>query len=331
MLKLAILDDYTRTAQKNANWSPLKEKVEITSFDRHLSEEEAKLALKPFDIICTMRERTLFPRTLFASLPNLKLVTTIAARLVGLDMAAATEHGVLVCHDDLPRSNPKIVSATPELAWGLMIATVRHIIQENQNIRQGGWQYTIGDFILRGRTLGVLGLGRVGKLIAKYGLAFDMNVIAWSPSLTAEAAVELGARRVEKDDLFKESDVLIICAALNDRSRGTVTARELGLMKPTAYLINPSRGPIVDEAALIAVLRDRRIAGAGLDVFDQEPMPKDHPFRTMDNVVATPHLGYNVNEAMHYWYTDTIETVQAFVNGSPIRIANPEALPKVTS
>lgn len=331
MLKVALLDDYTNTAQKNADFSPLRGKCELTSINRHLSEDEAKDILKPFDVLCSIRERMLFPRSLFAALPNLKLVTTIAPRLVGMDLAAATEHGVLVCHDYLQRTMPHIVTATPEFAWGLMISTVRHIPQEVAKFRAGGWQHTIGDFILRGKTLGILGLGKIGQNVARFGKAFEMNVIAWSQNLDVASAAAHGVRYVSKEDLFKQSDVLIICYVLSDRSRGIVGAEDIARMKRSAYLINPSRGPLIDEPALIEALRERRIAGAGLDVLCQEPPPKDHPFRTMDNVIVTPHLGYNVNEAMHFFYTDTVETVLAFANGTPIRMANPEVLNKTRS
>jgi len=218
-----------------------------------------------------------------------------------------------------------IFNATPELTWGLMIATVRHMDLESRRMRAGGWQGTVG-MILAGRTLGLLGLGRIGKRMAAYGRAFDMTVIAWSQNLTEEAATAVGARRVEKDDLFRLADILSIHVQLSDRTRGLVTARELALMKPGAYLINTSRGPIVVEADLIAALRAGRIAGAGIDVYDAEPPAADHPFRTLDNVTVTPHLGYVTRETLTAFYTDTLEAVVAFAEGVPIRIANPEAL-----
>jgi phosphoglycerate dehydrogenase-like enzyme len=205
-----------------------------------------------------------------------------------------------------------------------MIATVRHMGLEDRRMRTGGWQSTVG-MILAGRTLGLLGLGRIGKRMAAYAQAFDMPVIAWSQNLTEEAAAAAGARRVEKDDLFRLSEVLSIHVQLSDRTRGLVTARELALMKPEAYLINTSRGPIVVEADLIAALRSGQIAGAGIDVFDAEPPPADHPFRTMDNVTLTPHLGYVTQETLKAFYADTLEAVVAFAQGTPIRIANPEA------
>ncbi|HEX4098281.1 MAG TPA: NAD(P)-dependent oxidoreductase, partial [Caulobacteraceae bacterium] len=241
-------------------------------------------------------------------------------------MAAASDHGVMVAHSNFGAPAFRAVSnATPELAWGLMIATVRHLTLEDRRTRQGGWQSTTG-LILAGKTLGLLGLGRIGKRMAEYAKVFGMEVIAWSQNLTAEATAEVGVRRVEKDELFAQADVISIHLVLSDRSRGLVTAHELGLMKPTAYLINTSRGPIVQEAALIEALRAKTIAGAGIDVYDTEPPPADHPYRSMDNVTLSPHLGYVTRETLHAFYSDSIEAVEAFLDGAPIRIANPEAL-----
>src|ERR1700724_2975011 len=326
MLKIALLDDYARVALESADWSVLNGKAEITAFDRHLSDAEAAAVLSPFDVLCTIRERMSLSRSLFQRLPNLKLVTIIGMSLPNLDMAAATDHGGIVAHSNF--ANPiyaGIFNATPELTWGLMIAVVRHFDLANRQMRAGGWQSTVGT-ILAGRTLGLLGLGRIGKRMAAYGRAFDMPVIAWSQNLTDETAGAGGARRVEKDDLFRLADILSIHVQLSDRTRGLVTARELALMKSEAYLINTSRGPIVVEADLIAALRSRRIAGAGIDVFDIEPPPADHPFFTMDNVTVTPHLGYVTYETLRAFYTDTLEAVVAFSDGKPIRVANPDSL-----
>ena len=327
MLKIAILDDYARVALNCADWSILDGKGEITVFDRHLSEDEAAVALRPFDVLCTIRERMSMPRSLFARLPNLKLVTIIGMSLPNFDMAAATEHGVIVAHWNLG-GNPLyrgIMDATPELTWALMIATVRHLSFASRRMREGHWQSTIG-IGLGGRTLGLLGLGNIGRRMTDYARVFGMPVIAWSQNLTDEAAAAVGVRRVEKDDLFRCADVLSIHVRLSERTRHLVTARELALMKPGAYLINTSRGPIVVEADLIEALRTGRIAGAGLDVFDEEPPPVDHPLRTMDNVTLTPHLGYVTRETLTAFYADILEAVAAFVDGRPIRIANPEAL-----
>jgi phosphoglycerate dehydrogenase-like enzyme len=326
MLKIAILDDYAQVALQSTDWSALQGKAEITVFDRHLSEGEAASLLQPFDVLCTVRERMGLPRSLFQRLPQLKLVTIIGMSLPNLDMAAATDHGVIVAHSNF--ANPiyrGIFNATPELTWGLMIAVVRHFDLESRRMRAGEWQSTVGT-ILAGRTLGLLGLGRIGKRMAAYAHAFEMPVVAWSQNLTDEAAAAVGARRVEKDDLFRLADVLSIHVQLSDRTRGLVATRELALMKRTAYLVNTSRGPIVVEADLIAALRAGRIAGAGLDVFDVEPPPADHPFRTMDNVIVTPHLGYVTIETLTAFYTDTLEALVAFADGTPIRVANPDAL-----
>ncbi len=325
-MKVAILDDYARVALEVADWSAVQARAEVTVFDRHLSEDEAAEALGDFDVLVTVRERMALPASLIERLPKLKLITIIGMSLPNLDMAAATRRGVIVCHSNFGApAFRNVANATPELAWGLMIATVRHIASEDRRMREGGWQSTTG-MILAGKTLGLLGLGRIGKRMAEYARVFGMETIAWSQNLTTEAASEVGVRRVEKGELFAQADVVSIHLVLSDRSRGLVTARELGLMKPTAYLINTSRGPIVDEAALIEALSARRIAGAGIDVYWGEPPPADHPLRSMDNVTLTPHLGYVTRETLHAFYSDSIEAVAAFLGGSPIRIANPQAL-----
>lgn len=325
MSKVAILDDYAGVALQVADWSPVQNRAEVTVFARHLAEDEAADALRPFDVVCTLRERMAFPRTLIERLPDLKLITIVGRSLPNLDMAAATEHGILVAHSDFvhPRFR-SMRDATPELAWGLMIATVRNLADEHRNMRDGGWQSSAG-MTLSGKTLGLLGLGRVGRRMAEYATAFGMEVIAWSQNLTEQAAASVGARRVEKATLFESSDVVSIHLVLSERTRGLVGAAELALMKPHAYLINTSRGPIVDEAALMAALESRRIAGAGLDVYDTEPLPKDHRLRLLPNVTLTPHLGYVTREMLGAFYSDTVESVVAFLHGAPIRIANPEA------
>ncbi len=314
-----------------ADWSPVRRRSGLTVFDHHLSEEEAADLLRPFDVVCTLRERMAFPRTLIERLPNLKLITIVGRSLPNLDMGAATDHGVLVTHSDF--ASPRFRSvrdATPELAWGLMIATVRNLAEEHRRMRDGGWQTTTG-VTLSGKTLGLLGLGRVGKCMAGYAKAFGMQVIAWSQNLTEEAAAEVDARRVEKAALFTESDVVSVHLVLSERTRGLVGASELALMKPTAYLINTSRGPIVDEAALIAALETGRIAGAGLDVYDVEPLPSDHPLRRLANATLSPHLGYVTREMLSAFYADTVEAVVAWLDGKPVRVANPEALQRPDS
>ncbi|WP_342744154.1 D-2-hydroxyacid dehydrogenase family protein [Mycobacterium terramassiliense] len=320
--KVAILDDYAGLALDLADWSQVQNRCEITVFDRHLSEAEAVEALRPFDVICTMRERMALPRTLIERLPNLKLITIVGRSLPNLDMAAASERGVLVAHSDF--AHPRFTSvrdATPELAWGLMIATVRNLAEEHRSMRAGGWQRTTG-MALSGKTIGLLGLGRTGSRMAEYAKVFGMQVIAWSQNLTEQAAAAVGARRVEKEVLFSESDVVSIHLVLSERTRGLVGRPELALMKPHAYLINTSRGPIVDEAALIDALRTGRIAGAGLDVYDTEPPPPDHPLRALANVTLSPHLGYVTREMLGAFYEDTVEAVVAWLDGAPIRIAN---------
>jgi phosphoglycerate dehydrogenase-like enzyme len=326
MPRVAILDDYAGMALELADWSPVQSRSEISVFDRHLSETEAAEILRPFDVLCTVRERMALPRTLIERLPNLKLITIVGRSLPNLDMAAASESGVLVAHSDF--ANPRFAAvrdATPELAWGLMIATVRNLADEHRRMRDGGWQTSVG-VTLSGKTLGLLGLGRTGKRMAEYGGVFGMEVIAWSQNLTEETAAASGARRVEKAALFESSDVVSVHLVLSERTRGLVGEPELALMRPHAYLINTSRGPIVDEAALIAALQTGRIAGAGLDVFDVEPPAPDHPLRRLPNVTLSPHLGYVTRETLAAFYSDSIEAVVAWLNGTPIRIANPEAL-----
>jgi len=326
MPKVAILDDYACAALDVADWSPVQAKAEVTVFDRHLSEDEAVEALQPFDVLCTVRERMALPRTLIERLPNLKLITIIGMSLPNLDLDAATDHGVRVAHVNY--ANPAfrgISNATPELAWGLMIATVRNLAEEHRRMREGGWQSTTG-MILSGKTLGLVGLGRIGKRMAEYAKVFGMEIIAWSQNLTEQAAAEVGVRRVEKDELFARADVISVHLVLSDRTRGLIGERELGLMKPSAYLINTSRGPIVDEPALIESLKSKRIAGAGIDVYDAEPPAPDHPLRSLPNVTLSPHLGYVTRETLHAFYSDTIEAVAAWLDGAPVRIINREAL-----
>jgi phosphoglycerate dehydrogenase-like enzyme len=324
--RVAILDDYAGVVLDVADWSPVRERADVVVFDRHLSEEEAVEALQSFDVVCTLRERMAFPRTLIERLPNLKLITIVGRSLPNLDMAAASERRVLVAHSNL--ANPRlraVANGTPELAWGLMIATVRNLAEEHRRMREGGWQTTTG-LILSGKTLGLLGLGKIGKRMAEYAQVFGMEVIAWSQNLTAEAAAAVGARRVEKEDLFRQADVVSIHLVLSERTRGLVTGVELALMKPTAYLINTSRGPIVNEAALIAALSSGQIAGAGLDVYDTEPLPPGHALRLLPKVTLSPHIGYVTRELLGVVYSDTVEAVAAWLDGKPIRIANLEAL-----
>lgn len=256
----------------------------------------------------------------------MKLITIVGRSLPNLDLAAASERGVLVAHSDFAHPRFRSVrDAAPELAWGLLIATVRNLAEEHRRMRAGAWQTTMG-VTLSGKTLGLLGLGRVGKRMANYAKVFGMQVLAWSQNLTEEAAAAAGARRVEKSVLFAESDVVSIHLVLSERTRGLVAAPELAMMKPHTYLINTSRGPIVDEPALLDALQSGRIAGAGLDVFDTEPLPPEHPLRLLPNVTLSPHLGYVTREMLGVFYSDTVEAVVAWLDGTPTRIANPEAL-----
>jgi phosphoglycerate dehydrogenase-like enzyme len=327
MLNIALLDDYARIAMDSADWSPLAGKAELSVFDVYLSEDEAAVALADFDVICTIRERMPISASLLARLPKLKYITIIGWAGRSFDVPAATERGIIVSQttaDTFGDKRPP-ASATPELAWGIMIAAVRNFTIESQRMREGLWSCTAG-MALAGKTLGILGLGHIGQRMARYAKAFDMNVIAWSQNLTDERAAEHGAKRVTKDELFQQSDIVSIHTLLSDRTVGIVTARELGLMKPTAYLVNTARGPIVVEQDLIAALREKRIAGAALDVFDKEPMLPDHPFRKMDNVFLTPHLGYTTRETLSAFYGGTVVLLDAIAKGAPINIINPDAL-----
>ncbi len=316
MLRIAVLDDYQRVALSLADWDSLGPEARIDVFDRNLAvPDEAAAVLAPYDVLCLMRERMAMPRALFEQLPNLKLVVATGARARTLDTEAAVAHGVTVCNTHPGEGH----HATPELAFGLILSLARHIPQEHARMRAGGWQETLG-MSLHGRTLGIVGLGRLGTRMAELGRAFGMEVLAWSQNLTAERAQAAGATLVTKDALFARSDVVTIHLVLGERSRGLVGAADLARMKPTAFLVNTARGPIVDEAALIEALRARRIAGAGLDVFDREPLPPDHPLRSLDNVVLTPHLGYVTRAAYEHFYRDTVEAIAAWRAGAPVRV-----------
>jgi D-3-phosphoglycerate dehydrogenase len=322
-MKLAILDDYQRVALTMADWSGVAERCQIDVIDRPLQvPDEAAAVLGPYDVLCMLRERTAAPRALIERLPNLKLITITGLEHRTLDLAAASERGVLVCHST---AHAGAHQGTPELTIALMLAITRSIAREDRAIREGRWQTSMGRQLF-GRTLGLIGLGRIGRRVARIAQAFDMRVIAWSPNLTSAAAAEAGVTRVEKDELFRTADIVSLHLVLGQRSRGVVGAHEFGLMKPTACLINTARGPLVDEAALLDALRQRRIAGAALDVYWQEPLPKDHPLLAMDNVVLTPHLGYVVEESYRAFYGDTVEAVTAWLDGKPVRVANPAAL-----
>jgi D-3-phosphoglycerate dehydrogenase len=313
-MRVAILDDYFAAALRLADWSQLKGRADIQVFTKPLGgEDNAAKQLADFEIIVGMRERTPFPAALIRRLPKLKLLITTGMRNLSFDLDAARAQGVTVC------GTGGVGSPTSELAVGMMIALMRDIPGQFASMRQGGWQTRPGHD-LAGKTLGLLGLGKVGSGVASAGNALNMRIIAWSQNLTEQRAAECRARRVEKDEMFRQSDVLSIHLILSERTRGLVGARELGLMKPTAYLINTSRGPIVDEAALFKTLQEKRIAGAAIDVYGVEPPPADHPIRKLDNVLLTPHLGYVSAENFAKMYHDAVEDVVAFLDGKPVRV-----------
>jgi phosphoglycerate dehydrogenase-like enzyme len=313
MTRVAILDDYQDVALAVADWRSLGREVTVEAFHERLGGEDALVKrLGDFEVIVAMRERTQLPRSVLERLPKLKLLVTTGMRNVAIDAKAAADLGIVVSGTAL------LTPPTAELTWGMILALARHIPEEAQHMRRGGWQTTVGVG-LNGKVLGVLGLGKLGGEVARVGRAFQMEVIAWSQNLTAEHASSLGARRVEKDELFQRADFVTIHLILSKRTRGLVAARELALMKPGAYLINTSRGPIVDESALIEVLKRRTIAGAALDVFDEEPLADEHPLRKLDNVVLTPHLGYVTVENYRIAYGEAVEDIRAFLAGHPIR------------
>jgi phosphoglycerate dehydrogenase-like enzyme len=314
MVRIAVLDDYQGIALSIGGWDRLPAGARPEAFQDHLFDEDALAKrLEPFEIVVAMRERTPFRRSLLERLPNLKLLITTGMRNASFDMPALKEKGVTVC------GTGGIGSPTAELTWGLIIGLTRNIAVEDRAAREGRWQTAIGP-TLSEMVLGVVGLGNLGSRVAKVGLAFGMEVIAWSQNLTQERAEQAGVELVSKDDLFSRADIVTIHLVLSDRSRGLVGARELGLMKPTAYLVNTSRGPIVDEDALVQVLKDRRIAGAALDVFETEPLPVGHPFLELDNTLITPHIGYVTRESYGRFYGDAVEDILAFLDGKPVRV-----------
>jgi phosphoglycerate dehydrogenase-like enzyme len=286
-----------------ADWSEVAARAEITVFNDHIADQgDLVERLAPFDVVCVMRERTPLPRSIIERLPRLKMIASTGPFNASIDMAAAEEHGVYVS------TTGGYVESTVELTWALILAAGRRIVEESLSVRAGGWQTSVGRQ-LGGSVLGVLGLGRIGSRVARVGNAFGMDVIAWSANLTPEAAEKAGATYVPKDELFSRADVLTVHLVLSERSRGLVGAHELALMKPKALLVNTSRGPIVDESALVEALRMRRIAGAGLDVFDSEPLPADHPLRSLDTVVATPHIGYVADRVYRTFYGQTADNI----------------------
>ena len=316
--RVAILDDYQRVALSMADWPALGAGVSIQPLHERIgTEDEIAERLRNYDVIVAMRERTPFPATLIERLPSLKLIVTTGRRNAAIDVAAAAARGVVV-------SGTSMLATPPvELTWGLILALARHIPRESAAMRTGAWQSTIGVG-LHGKTLGVIGLGRLGTDVARIGQAFGMKVVAWSQNLTRERTDALGIELVARDALFQRSDVVTIHLVLSDRTRGLVSSRELAMMKPAAFLINTARGPIVDEQALIHALRHSVIAGAALDVFDEEPLPAAHPLRRLENALLTPHLGYVTTDNYRLAYGEAVEDIRAFLAGTPIRVIQPE-------
>jgi phosphoglycerate dehydrogenase-like enzyme len=319
MHRIAIIDDYLASARRVADWSAVERRAQITVFTDHLDDPDALVArLASFDIVSVMRERTPFPRALLARLPRLRLMCSNSERNAAIDLVAARELGITVCGTSPPPGG------TAELAWGLILALARQIPDHIASVRAGGWQVGLGVG-LRGRTLGILGLGTIGTRVGRVGQAFGMEVIAWSPNLDAARAQAAGTRLVSKDELFRASDVLTLHIVLSERTRGIVGARELGLMKRSAFFVNTSRGRLVDEAALVATLEQGAIAGAALDAFAVEPLPADHPLRRLSNAMLTPHIGYVTEPGYRTFYGETVENILAFMDGRPIRVMNPAA------
>ena len=311
-MKIAILDDYQQIAMQSADWSSLPKGTEVKSFSQNIADQaELVKQLQPYDVIIAMRERTPFPAQVIDALPNLKLLVSTGARNASIDSAACEQRKIAL---SWAHGTKSAQSSTSEVAWALMLALAKRLPQCEKAMRSGGWQEHVMTESLAGKTLGVLGLGRLGQFVAKYGQAFGMNVIAWSPNLTDERAAAVAVRRVAKETLFKESDFISVHMVLSKTTRGIVGAAELALMKPTAYIINTSRGPLIDEEPLINALQNKKIAGAGLDVFWTEPLPKDHVLRRLDNAVLTPHVGYVVDDNMKMFYENALKNIKAWMD-----------------
>jgi phosphoglycerate dehydrogenase-like enzyme len=307
-VRVAILDDYQNVALATADWSPVSARAGITVFTDHVADADALVErLSPFDVVMVMRERTPLPRSVIERLPRLRMIASTGPQNASIDMAAAAEAGVHVAHTG------GTVAATVELTWALILGAARHLVTERQAVADGRWQTTVGRELDR-RVLGVLGLGRIGARVARIGAAFGMDVVAWSTNLTADAAQEAGARYLPREEFFAAADVLSIHLKLGERTRGLVGAAELSTMKSTALLVNTSRGPIVDEAALVEALRSGSIAGAALDVFDTEPLPADHPLRTSTNVLATPHIGYVADRPYRIFFRDAVNAIAEWLD-----------------
>lgn len=316
-MKIALLDDYQGVALDCADWSSLQTKAEVVVFRDTITDRDALVErLKDFEVIGIMRERTPFPAALLERLPKLKLLVTTGHRNAAVDVAAAKARGITVC------GTPSSANAAAELTWALIMAAARRLDAESRSFREGGWQRSLGRG-LSGKTLGVVGLGRLGSLVARYGQAFEMKVIAWSQNLTAERAAECGAELVDKQRLFRESDFVSLHLRLSDRTRDLVAAGELALMKPDAWLVNTARGPMVNAQDLLAALKEGRIGGAALDVFDVEPLPADDELRRLDNVVATPHIGYVTQENYRSMYSTMVANIEAYLDGKPQNVIEP--------
>lgn len=309
-MKVAVLDDYQGVALKMADWSEVAKRAQVDVFRDHLADPgEVVKRLLPYDVVCVMRERTPLRRAHIEQLPNLKLIASTGPRNASIDLEAAAERGIKVVHTGY------FGSPTVELTWALILAGARHIAAEAAAVRDGGWQHSIGDD-LSGKTLGLIGLGNLGSKVAGIGQAFGMQIIAWSQNLTADKAAAAGAALVSKEELLRRSDVVSIHLVLSERSRGLIGAAELSLMKPTARLVNTSRGPIVVEAALIAALEKGRIAGAAIDVYDTEPLPANHPYRKIPNLLATPHIGYVSRGLYERFYRDTVSNILTWLDAT---------------
>jgi phosphoglycerate dehydrogenase-like enzyme len=307
-IRIAVLDDYQQAARRFADWSVVESRAELTVFTDHLADEDALVTrLQPFSVLCIMRERTPLSREVLSRLPNLKLIVSTGMRNASLDTKACEELGIEVAVTGY------VESGAPELTWALLMALARKVVVENGNVRACLWQSTVG-VDLKGKTIGIVGLGRIGSKIAAYAKAFEMKVIAWSANLTEERAHRAGAELVSKERLFKAADFVSVHLVLSGRSHGIIGAAELEWMKPSAFLINTSRGPLIDEAALVAALEGRKIAGAALDVYDTEPLPADHPLRTLDNVLATPHIGYVTEETYKVFFGDMVRAIEEWLS-----------------
>jgi phosphoglycerate dehydrogenase-like enzyme len=313
MVRVVVLDDYQSVALDCADWSSVSERYEIDVVHEHLAPDEVRARLHGAEVVVAMRERTAFPAELLQELPALRLLVTTGNKNASIDLAAAADLGITVC------GTTGTGNSVPEITIGMMIALMRNFAVEDAAMRAGGWQHTIGPG-LAGSTLGIVGLGRLGIPVARLAQAFDMSVLAWSPNLTAERAAEHDVTAVGKRELFAGSDVVSIHLPLSERSRGLIGAAEFEAMRSTAYLVNTSRGPIVDEAALLNALRERRIAGAALDVYDVEPLPLDHPLRSMPNTLLLPHIGYVTTDVYRLWFMQVVEDILAWADGAPIRV-----------